>query len=67
MTAKHLHVVFLFAQQRAGHIPLLQAYANRLDTTVDPKYPSCGEEPQTVEHWLGEGKEQGSQPIDQSG
>ncbi len=32
--------------------PLLKAYANQLDTTVDPKCPSCGEEPQTVEHWL---------------
>ncbi len=35
-----------------GHNPLLKAYANQLDTSVDPKCPSCGEEPQTVEHWL---------------
>ncbi len=33
-------------------IPPLKAYANQLDTVVDPKCPSCGEEPQTVEHWL---------------
>ncbi len=27
-------------------------HANQLDTSVDPKCLSCGEEPQTVEHWL---------------
>ncbi len=27
-------------------------YANQLDMTVNPKCPSCGEEQQTVEHWL---------------
>ncbi len=32
--------------------PLLKPYENQLDTTVDPKCPSCGEGPQTVEHWL---------------
>ncbi len=32
--------------------PLLKAYVKQLDTTVDPKCPSCGEDPQTVEHWL---------------
>ncbi len=42
----------LLARLRAGHTPLPKAYANQLDTTVDPKCPSCGEEPQTVEHWL---------------
>ncbi len=42
----------VLARLRAGHTPLLKAYANQLDTTVDPKCPSCGEEPQTVEHWL---------------
>ncbi len=40
------------ARLRAGHTPLLKAYANQLDKIVDPKCPSCGEEPQTVEHWL---------------
>ncbi len=40
----------LLARLRTGHTPLLKAYANQLDTTVDPKCPSCGEEPQTVEH-----------------
>ncbi len=42
----------LLARLQAGHTPLLKAYANQLDTKVDPKGPSCGEEPQTVEHWL---------------
>ncbi len=37
---------------RYGHTPLLKAYADQLDTAVDPKCPICGEEPQTVEHWL---------------
>ncbi len=42
----------LLAHLRAGHTPLLKAYANQLNMTVEPKCPSCGEEPQTVEHWL---------------
>ncbi len=42
----------LRARLRAGHTPLFKAYAEQLDTTVDPKCSSCGEEPQTVEHWL---------------
>ncbi len=42
----------LLTRQRAGHTPLLKAYDNQLDTTVDPKCPICGEEPQTVELWL---------------
>ncbi len=42
----------LIARLRTGHTPLLKALANQLDTVVDSKYPSCGEEPQTVEHWL---------------
>ncbi len=42
----------LLTHLRAGHTPILKAYANELDTTVDPKCPSCGEESQTVEHWL---------------
>ncbi len=42
----------LLARLRDGHTPIVEAYANQLDTTVDPKCPSCGEEPQTVEHWL---------------
>ncbi len=37
---------------RPGHTPLPKAYANQLDTAVDPKCPICGEEPQTVGHWL---------------
>ncbi len=42
----------LLTRLRAGHTPLFKAYGNQLDTTVDPKCPSCGEEPQTVERWL---------------
>ncbi len=42
----------LLARLLAGHTPLFKAYVDQLDTTVDPKCPSCGEEPQTVEHWL---------------
>ncbi len=33
---------------RAGHTPLLKAYANLLD----PLCPLCKGEPQTIEHWL---------------
>ncbi len=42
----------LLARLRAGHTPILKAYANQLDTIVNPKCPSCGEVPQTVERWL---------------
>ncbi len=35
---------------RADHTPHLKAFANRLDTMVNPKCPSQGEEPQTEEH-----------------
>ncbi len=42
----------LLAHLRAGQTSLLKGYINQLDTTVDPKCPSYGEEPQTVEHWL---------------
>ncbi len=40
---------------RSGHTPLLKAYADQIDTAGDPKCPICGEEPQTVEHWLQRG------------
>ncbi len=46
------HDTVLPARLQVGHTPLLKAYANQLDTAADPKCPSCGEEPQTVEHWL---------------
>ncbi len=42
----------LLARLRAGHTHLLKAYANQIDTAVDPRCASCGEEPQAVEHWL---------------
>ncbi len=42
----------LLARLRAVHTPLPKAYVNQLGTEDDPKCPSCGEEPQTEEHWL---------------
>ncbi len=42
----------LLARPRAGHTPLLKAYANLLDPSADPQCPLCKEEPQTIEHWL---------------
>ncbi len=42
----------LDASPRLWSPPLLKTYANQLDTTVDPKCPSRGEELQTEEHWL---------------
>ncbi len=51
-TASTQHDAVLLARLRAGHTPLLKAYANRIDTAVDPKCPSCEEESQTVENWL---------------
>ncbi len=42
----------LLARLRAGHTPLLKAYANLLDPSADPLCPLCKEEPQTIEHWL---------------
>ncbi len=43
--------------------PLLKAYAKQLDTEVDPKCPSCGEEPQAVEHWLQQLFREPSPPL----
>ncbi len=42
----------LLARLRAGHAPLLKAYANLLSPSADPLCPLCKEEPQTIEHWL---------------
>ncbi len=42
----------LLACLRAGHTPLLKAYANLLDPSADPLCPLCKEEPQTIKHWL---------------
>ncbi len=44
--------VFLLAHLRAGHTPLLKAYANFLDPSADPLCPEYKEEPPTIEHWL---------------
>ncbi len=38
----------LLARLRAGHTPLLKAYANLLDPSADPLRPLCKEEPQTI-------------------
>ena len=38
----------LLAQLRSGHCKLLKAYANLLDSTVDPTCPLCTSEPQTL-------------------
>ncbi len=38
---------------RAGHTPLLKAYANLLDPSADPLCPFCKEEPQAIEHCKG--------------
>ncbi len=46
--ADAVHLVCL----RAGHAPLLKAYANLLDPSADPLCRLCKEEPQTIEHWL---------------
>ncbi len=37
---------------RAGHTPLLKAYAHLLDPAADPTCSLCKEEPQTLEHVL---------------
>ncbi len=42
----------LLTRLRAGHTPLLKAYAHLLDPAADSTRPLCKEEPQTVEHWL---------------
>ncbi len=42
----------LLARLRAGHTPLLKAYANLLDPSADPLCPLCKEELQMTEHWL---------------
>ncbi len=40
----------LQASLRAGHTPLLKAYAHLLDPAADLTCPLCKEEPQTLEH-----------------
>ncbi len=42
----------LLARPRAGHTPLLKAYANLLDPSADPLCSLCKEEPQTIVYWL---------------
>ncbi len=42
----------LLVHIRAGHIPLLKAFANLLDPSADSLCPLCKEEPQTIELWL---------------
>ncbi len=42
----------LLARLRAGHTPLLKAYAKLLDASTGPLCPFCKEDPQTIKHWL---------------
>jgi len=42
----------LLAQLRSGHCIRLQSYKHLMDNSVDPNCPRCGQEPQTLEHWL---------------
>ncbi len=44
--------VFLLAHLRAGHTPLLKAYANPLDPSADPLCPVYKEDPPTIENRL---------------
>ncbi len=52
MTTSNRVDAVLLARLRAGHTPLLKAYANLLDPYADPLCPLCKEEPQTIKHWL---------------
>ncbi len=49
MATSHRADAVLLAHLRAGHTPLLKAYANLLDPSADPLCPLCKEEPQTIE------------------
>ena len=42
----------LLAQLRSGHCRRLAAYHKVIDDTVDPICQRCGQEPETLEHWL---------------
>ncbi len=42
----------LLARLRAGHTPLLKAYANLVNPSADSLCPLCKEKLQTIEHWL---------------
>ena len=42
----------LVAQLRAGHCRHLAAYNHRIDNTKSPTCSKCGEEDETVIHWL---------------
>ncbi len=52
MTTSNRADAVLLARLRAGRTPLVKAYANLLDPSVDPMCPLCKEEPQTIEPWL---------------
>jgi len=41
----------ILIQLRTGHVPL-QAYLHRFKLSDTPKCPTCGEEPETVTHYL---------------
>ena len=42
----------LLARLRSGHYMGLRAHRNRVDGVSDPMCDLCGQEPQTLEHWL---------------
>ncbi len=42
----------LLARLRAGHTPLLEAYANLLGPSAGPLCTLCKEEPPMIENWL---------------
>ncbi len=52
MTTSNQADAVLLARLRAGHTPLLKAYANLLDPSADPLCPLCKDEPQAMEHLL---------------
>ena len=42
----------LLAQLRSGHCLKLAHYQNRIDNTKSDMCPRCGEEAETVTHWI---------------
>ncbi len=52
MATTNRAVAVLPARIRAGHTPLLKAYANLVGPSADTLYPLFNGEPQIIEHWL---------------
>ncbi len=55
----------LLTRLRAGHTPLLKAYANLLDPSADPLCPLCKKEPLAFEN-TGYGGASGSMQLDRT-